>query len=134
MASGRPAIAATPTAIMAPEISPPGRFAHKNSAPPALPITSVSSTLRVLVRLGMANAIDAGIWLTAPYGKSLHRGQLRQRDCSNARPGAASHALPPCPANAGHPVARGVKAQLRWAGITRRSLSSGSPKARPDDR
>src|SRR5437899_8323179 len=86
MASGRPAIAAMPTAIMAPEISPPGRFAHKNSAPPAVPITSVSSTLRVLARLGMATASDAGIWLTAPYGKSLHRGQMRQRDCSNACP------------------------------------------------
>jgi hypothetical protein len=52
--SGLPAIAAMPTAIMAPEISPPGRCAHKNSAPPAVPITSVSSTWRALVRLGMA--------------------------------------------------------------------------------
>jgi hypothetical protein len=48
----------------------------------------------------MANAIDAGIWLTAPYGKSLHGGQMRQRDCSNARPGTA-HVLPSCPAKAG---------------------------------
>ena len=31
-ASGRPAIAAMPTAIIAPEISPPGRFAHRNSS------------------------------------------------------------------------------------------------------
>jgi hypothetical protein len=33
----------------------------------------------------MANAIDAGIWLTAPYDKSLHGRQMRQYDCSNAR-------------------------------------------------
>jgi hypothetical protein len=32
----------------------------------------------------MANAIDAGRRLTPPYGKSRHRGQMRQRDCSNA--------------------------------------------------
>ena len=32
MASGRPAMAAMPTAIIAPEISPPGRCAHKNSS------------------------------------------------------------------------------------------------------
>ena len=37
-ASGRPASAAMPTAIIAPEISPPGRFAHRNSTPPAVPI------------------------------------------------------------------------------------------------
>ena len=81
-----PAIAAMPTAIMAPEISPPGSCAHKNSAPPAAPIASVSSTLRVLARLGMANAIDAGmqahaaLWQIRACG-----GQMRQRDCSNAR-------------------------------------------------
>jgi hypothetical protein len=46
-----------------------------------------------LVRLGMANAIGAGIWLTAPYGKSPHRGQMRQRNCSNARSGTALHAF-----------------------------------------
>src|SRR5713226_350934 len=88
MASGRPAIAATPTAIMAPEISPPGRFAHRNSAPPAVPIASVSSTLRVLARLGMANAIDAGIRFTLPYGKSPHRGQMHHAH-------AAMHAFLP---------------------------------------
>src|SRR4030081_1446916 len=77
--SGRPAMAAMPTAIMAAGIRPPGRFAHKNSAPPAVPIASVSSTLRVLVRLGMADAIDAGMRLTPPYGKSGSRGQMRQR-------------------------------------------------------
>jgi hypothetical protein len=33
--------------------------------------------LRILARLGMANAIDAGIWLTAPYGKSRRPGQMR---------------------------------------------------------
>jgi hypothetical protein len=63
-ASGRPAIAAMPTAIVAPEINPPGRFAHRNSTPPAAPMTSVSSALRILARLGMASAIDARIWLT----------------------------------------------------------------------
>src|SRR5229473_4076575 len=84
IASGRPAIAAMPTAIMAPEINPPGRLSRRNSAPPAVPMASVSSTWRVLARLGRANAVDAGIWLTPPYGKSLHGGQLRQRDCSNA--------------------------------------------------
>jgi hypothetical protein len=87
MVSGRPAIAAMPTAIMAPEINPPGRLSKRNSAPPAVPMASVSSTLRILMRLGMANAIGAGIWLTPPYGKSRRRGQMRQRDCSNARPG-----------------------------------------------
>src|SRR5882672_3278278 len=84
--SGLPAIAAMPTAIMAPEISPPGRWANRNSAPPAVPIASVSSTLRVLARLGMAEAIDAGRRLTPPYGKSRQRGQMRSRDRSNARP------------------------------------------------
>jgi hypothetical protein len=49
-----------------------------------VPMANVSITLRILARLGMANAIGAGIWLTAPYGKSPHRGQMRQRDCSNA--------------------------------------------------
>src|SRR5712691_1091597 len=87
MVSGRPAIAAMPTAIMAPEINPPGRLSKRNSAPPAVPIASVSSTLRILMRLGMANAIGTGIWLTPPYGKSRRRGQMRQRNCSNARPG-----------------------------------------------
>ena len=42
-ASGRPAIAATPIAIIAPEIRPPGRLTHRNSRPPAVPIASVSS-------------------------------------------------------------------------------------------
>ena len=37
MCSGRPARAAMPTAAIAPEISPPGRFAHRNSRPPAAP-------------------------------------------------------------------------------------------------
>src|ERR1700692_2732182 len=80
--SGRPASAAAPTAIMEPEISPPGRLAHKNSVPPAAPVASVSSTLRVLARLGMASAIAARIWLTPPYGKSVDRGQMRQRDAA----------------------------------------------------
>jgi hypothetical protein len=54
MASGRPIIVAMPTAIMAPEINPPGRPAKRNSTPPIEPIASVSRTWRVLVRLGMA--------------------------------------------------------------------------------
>src|SRR6478609_11963037 len=86
-ASGRPAIAAMPTAIMAPEISPPGRPAHRNSAPPAAPIASVSSTWRILARLGMANAIDAGIRLTLPYGKSRHGGQMRRAHAAMHAPG-----------------------------------------------
>jgi hypothetical protein len=41
----------------------------------------------------MADAIDAGIRVTPLYRKSAGKGQLRQRDCSNARPMAGS-ALP----------------------------------------
>ena len=44
IASWRPAIAAIPTAIIAPEINPPGRLANRNSRPPAVPMTSVSTT------------------------------------------------------------------------------------------
>ena len=80
-----PAIAAMPTAIMAPEISPPGRCAHKNSAPPAAPIASVSSTLRVLVRLGNGRCHrcgDAGSRRLMSNPRAA--GQMRQRDCSNA--------------------------------------------------
>jgi hypothetical protein len=66
-----------PTAIMAPEISPPGRCAHKNSAPPAAPMTSVSSTWRILARLGTADAIDAGRRLTPSYVKSARQAQMR---------------------------------------------------------
>jgi hypothetical protein len=62
---------------MEPEINPPGRWAHKNTAPPTLPIASASIELRILVRLGMANVVDAGIRLTPPYGKSPPRGQMR---------------------------------------------------------
>ena len=81
-ASGRPAMAAMPTAIMAPEISPPGSLSSKKIPPPRPPISSVSSTLRVLVRLGTADAIDAGIRLTPLYRKSPQRGQMRQRDAA----------------------------------------------------
>jgi hypothetical protein len=42
------------------------------------------------VRLGTADAIDAGIRDTPPYGKSASQGQMRQRNCSNARPMAGS--------------------------------------------
>src|SRR3981189_511949 len=134
MVSGRPAIAAMPTAIMAPEINPPGRWSKRNSAPPAVPIASVSSTLRILMRLGMANAIGAGIWLTPPYGKSRRRGQMRQRNCSNARPVRGSMAVLACPANAGHVIFRGVAAQSRAGGlqITRRSRHRAR-QARPGD-
>src|SRR3954467_7616684 len=86
--SGRPAMAAMPTANMAPEIRPPGRLAHRNSTPPAVPRTRVSSTWRILARLGMATAIDAGSWLTPSYGKYPHQRQMRQRD-------AAMHAAAP---------------------------------------
>ena len=77
MCSGRPASAAMPTATIAPEISPPGRFAHRNSRPPAAPRTSVSSVPRILARSAMAVEIDAGIRLTPPYGKSAMAGQMR---------------------------------------------------------
>src|SRR6476620_9324527 len=96
-ASGRPAIAAMPTAIMAPEISPPGRPAHRNSAPPAAPIASVSSTWRILARLGMANAIDAGIRLTLPYGKSRHGGQMRHAHAAMHAPGYGAAAVTAAP-------------------------------------
>ena len=57
----------------------------ETAAPPAAPMTSVSSVSRILARLGMANAIDAGIRLTPPYGKSARAGTNASRDCSNAR-------------------------------------------------
>jgi hypothetical protein len=68
--SRRPARAAAPTAIIAPEISPPGSLAHKNSKPPAAPIAIVSSTRGISPRLGTLEAIDVGIRFTPPYGKS----------------------------------------------------------------
>src|SRR5665213_697906 len=88
--NGRPARAAAPTAIMAPEIRPPGRLAHRNSRPPAPPIASVSSTISALLRLGRATAIDEGIRLTPPYGKSASEGQMRQREpAMHGRPRAS---------------------------------------------
>ena len=77
MVSGRPAKAAMPTAAIAPEISPPGRFAHRNSRPPAAPMTSVSSVPRILARSAIAEETEAGIRLTPPYGKSAISGQMR---------------------------------------------------------
>lgn len=44
---GRPAIAAAPTAIIAPEINPPGNSSHLNKAPPATPMRSVSHVWRM---------------------------------------------------------------------------------------
>src|SRR4051812_2628114 len=108
-ASGLPAIAAMPTAIMAPEIKPPGRPAHRNSAPPAAPIASVSSTLRSLARLGTANAIDAGIRLTPPYGKSLAQRQMHR-----------AHA-------AMHPLRYGAARQLPEAPLSLRLFSGRLP-------
>ena len=70
--SGRPAMPAPATAIIAPEINPPGNSAHRNSRPPALPMTSVSSTLRISARLGRA-----GRCMSLPYGKCRGRGQMR---------------------------------------------------------
>jgi hypothetical protein len=49
--------------------------------------------LRVLARVGTVGAIDAGIRLTPPYGKSASWGQMRQRTCSNAQPGTAQPPL-----------------------------------------
>src|SRR6185369_2200843 len=77
MVTGRPASAAMPTAIMAPEISPPGRLSHRNSRPPAPPMTSVSSVPKILARSAMAEDIEAGIRLTPPYGKSGCAAQMR---------------------------------------------------------
>ena len=71
-----------PTAIIAPEISPPGRPAHKNSRPPAAPMASVSSVLRDFGAVGKAEAIEAGIGFTPPYGKSAMAGQMRWRDAA----------------------------------------------------
>ena len=73
---GRPAIAAMPTASMAPEISPPGKWATTNSRPPAVPMASVSSTDRVLARLGRSRGIAVEICFTRPYGKSAGTGQM----------------------------------------------------------
>src|SRR6476620_8713792 len=118
-ASGRPAIAAMPTAIMAPEISPPGRPAHRNSAPPAAPIASVSSTWRILARLGMANAIDARIRLTLPYGKSRHGGQMRHAHAAMHAPG---YGVPlPLPQHRYH-FAFSAAAFLHWERNFLRSL------------
>ena len=77
MVTGRPASAAMPTATIAPEISPPGRLSHRNSRPPAAPMTSVSSVPRILARSAMAEDIDVGIRLTPPYGKSAIAVQMR---------------------------------------------------------
>ena len=65
------------TAIIAPEISPPGRFAQRNSRPPAAPIASVSIALRSLARSGRTRLRDAANCLTPPYGKSACDRQLR---------------------------------------------------------
>src|SRR4029450_8848034 len=76
MGTGRPASAAIPTATIAPEISPPGRLSHRNSRPPATPLTSVSSVPKILARSAMAEDIEAGIRLTPPYGKSGCAAQM----------------------------------------------------------
>jgi hypothetical protein len=68
-ASGRPAMAAMPVAIMAPVINPPGRCAHKNSSPPTVPMPSVSSAARILERVGKEPK-DAVICFTRLYRKS----------------------------------------------------------------
>src|SRR5439155_14853958 len=77
MVTGRPDSAAMPTVAIAPEISPPGRLSHRNSRPPAAPMTSVSSVPRILARSATAEDIEAGIRLTPPYGKSAREGQMR---------------------------------------------------------
>jgi len=66
-----------PVAAMAPEISPPGKFAQRNSRPPAVPMASVSSAISALLRLGRATAIDERNCLTPPYGKSARLKQMR---------------------------------------------------------
>jgi len=70
-----------PVETMAPEIRPPGRFAHKNNRPPAVPIASVSTAISAFFRLGSATASDETrdetICLTPPYGKSGKAKQMR---------------------------------------------------------
>src|SRR5436190_8060192 len=124
MVSGRPAIAAMPTAIMAPEIKPPGRFAHRNNAPPAVPMTSVSSTLSVLAREGTANAVETGIRLTMPYGKSAAGGQMRQRDAAMHIPARFSARLLLCPHARRYSPASSGSCDSRDAGLppTRRRV------------
>src|SRR3954451_12257757 len=73
----RPAIAAIPTAIIDPEIRPPGRPAARNAKPPAAPMTSVSAVLKSLARLGHSNGREAVICFTPPYRKSARGAQLQ---------------------------------------------------------
>ena len=87
-----PAIAAMPTAIMAPEISPPGRCANRNSAPPAVPITSVSSTLRVLAAAGDGKGHRCGDLAHAALWQIREPGTNAPARCSNARPSSAQAA------------------------------------------
>jgi hypothetical protein len=54
----------------------------------------------------MADAIDAGIRLTPPYGKSAQGGQMRQRDAA-MRAGYSKFARH-------HPPSGGALAPTRW--------------------
>src|SRR3984893_6579807 len=133
--SGRPASAAAPTAIMAPEINPPGRFAQTNSKPPALPIASVSSILRSWARLSLESASDAVICFKPPYGKSGRRRQMRnahaamrgtvqctgfrRRHTQRSSPGIAVQrtASLPLAYDRPTPVSRGGRNQSRGRGV-----------------
>ena len=103
MATGRPASAAVPTVAIAPEISPPGRLSHRNSRPPAAPMTSVSSVPRILARSAMAEDIEAGMRFTPPYGKSIREGQMRHAIAAmqGSRLHTACTNVPPYRLNAG---------------------------------
>ena len=74
---------------MAPEISPPGRLQQKKQRAAGGAESERFDHAEDFGAAGMAGAIDAGIWLTPPYGKSLQGGQMRQRDRSNALAGLA---------------------------------------------
>ncbi|MGY3076843.1 hypothetical protein ACVWZZ_003214 [Bradyrhizobium sp. LM6.10] len=90
----RPAIAAIPTAIIEPEINPPGRPASRNARPPAVPMTSVSTVLKILARLGNSNGREAVICFTPPYRKSARGAQLRPRHAAMRAPLAESRQRP----------------------------------------
>jgi P pilus assembly chaperone PapD len=86
MLSGRPAMAAIATAIIAPEIRPPGSDAHRNSPPPAAPMATVSN---VLERVDWPKKIDgdaeADFLITPPLSQIFARATSALRHGCNAR-------------------------------------------------
>src|SRR3954451_13820580 len=71
---------------MEPEINPPGRPASRKTRPPAVPMTSVFSVLKILARLGHSNGREAVICFTPPYRKSARGAQLRPRHAAMRAP------------------------------------------------